>query len=167
MSRYRIDDHPVARVVLLLAVLTTGGCYTYVTVPVSAVRPDEEVRVRVTEAAAARLVGEFGAYTAQYDGNLTPARVADSLSLTVQIGRAYRGMALENARQTLYLGPGELVEVRRRRLSRERTALVSAGVLVGFVLLTRSVVQLFDPNPDPDEPPPPPPALRGLPLQPR
>jgi hypothetical protein len=166
MTGHRSDEHTLraaALGLLLVALLTTAGCYTYVAVPVSAVRPDEEVRVRVTEAAATRLVGELGVYTAQFEGNLAPAPVADSLSLSVEIGRAYRGMALENARQTLYLGPGELLEVRRRRFSRERTALATAGVLAGFVLLTRSVVQLLDPNPNPDGPLPPPPEPGALP----
>jgi hypothetical protein len=151
-----------AKVVRLIVLLAAGGCYTYVPIPSASVQPDEEVRVRVTEAAAARLVGEFGAYTAQFEGTLAPAPVEDSLSLSVQIGRAYRGMALENARQTLYIAPAEVVEVRRRRLSTARTALAVTGVIAGFVLLTTSVDQVFDPNPGPDNPPPPPPGLRFL-----
>jgi hypothetical protein len=131
--------------------------------------------VRVTDAAGARLVGELGTYTTLLDGRVTPAAGAgrggagggDSVAVAVAIGREYRGVALESVRQTLYLGRSEVVEVRRRELSRGRTAATAVGALAGFALLVGTVVQLGDDNPSGEgPPPPPPPAFRvHLPLR--
>jgi hypothetical protein len=142
---------------LLLAVTT--GCYRYTPIDPAAVRANEEVRVRVTESAATRLVRDFGVYTAQLDGQFA-LEGTDSASVAVAIGRMYQGMALENARQTLFLGRSEIVDVRRRELSRSRTALATLGALAGFVALVQTVSQLGDENPPEDGPPPPPPARR-------
>lgn len=116
----------------------------------------EQVRVRVTETAATRLVREFGAYTTLLDGQFSHER-ADSVSVSVLIGRAYQGVSLESMRQTLFLARHELVEVRRRQLSRVRTAVASAAVMGAFALLVKSVVQEGDPNDNTEPPPPPPP----------
>jgi hypothetical protein len=143
---------------LLLAGLAAPACYRYVptqlaTAPLSR---EEDVRVRVTDAAAARLVTELGTYTTELDGRLARER-SDSVSLSVAIARAYRGM-LESARQVLVLSRSEVVEVRRRELSRTRTVLATAGALGAFGVLIRTVVQWGDPNPTsqgPSSPPPP------------
>jgi hypothetical protein len=146
---------------LLLVVVSASACYRYVPVQPTAVRASEEVRVRITESAAARLVSELGTYTGQLEGQLAPEGT-DSLSVSVLIGRQYRGMALENARQTLFLGRGEIVGVSRRQLSRGRTVLATATVLAAFGVLVSNVVQLGDPNPSVDDPPPPPPGVHRM-----
>ena len=135
------------------------GCYRYTPVDPATVRANEEVRVRVTESAAQRLVKNFGIYTAQLEGQFA-LEGTDSASVSVAIGRMYQGMALENVRQTLFLGRSEIVDVRRRELSRNRTALAAVGALAGFVALVGTVTQLGDENPPDDGPPPPPPARR-------
>jgi hypothetical protein len=137
--------------------LLGSGCYRYVPVQLSTVRPNEDVRVRVTESAAARLVKEFGTYTTELEGQVA-REPSDSVSVSVLIGREYRGVSLESGRQVLFLGPSEVVGVRRRELARGRTVLASAGALVVFGLVIGTVIQLGDPNPSPDQPPPPPPA---------
>jgi hypothetical protein len=140
---------------LALAVLL-GGCYTYVPVDVGNVRASEEVRVQVTPAAAVRIQPEFGAYATELEGQLGRPR-PDSLSLSVQIGREYRGVALESGRQILFLGPSEVVSVRRRAFSRKKTVLVTAGSLVLFAVVVGTVTQWGDPNSTVIETPPPPP----------
>ena len=135
------------------------GCYRYTPVDPATVRANEEVRVRVTESAAQRLVSDFGIFTAQLEGQFA-LEGTDSASVSVAIGRMYQGMALENVRQTLFLGRSEIVDVRRRELSRNRTALAAVGALAGFVALVGTVTQLCDENPPDDGPPPPPPARR-------
>jgi hypothetical protein len=145
----------------VLGALLLCGCYHYVPVQPDALRPNEEVRVRITESAATRLVKEFGAYTGELEGQLS-MEGSDSLSVSVAIGREYRGMALENARQTLFLGRSEVLDVRRRQLARAKTALTTAGVLTAFGLLVNTIVQLSDDNPVDDNPPPPPPEFRAL-----
>jgi len=141
---------------LLLGVVS--GCYEYVPVRPEVVPPTEDVRVKVTDAAAARLVKELGTYTSELDGRFA-REGADSVSVSVAIARDYRGMALDSARQVLFLGPSEVVDVRRRMLSRGKTALVSAGAVVGFVVLVGTVIQLGDQTPPNDEPLPMPPPI--------
>jgi hypothetical protein len=140
----------------LLALGLTAGCYRYVPIAPTAARPDEEVRVRVSDAAAARLARELGAYTNELEGQIA-RESPESLSVSVTIARDYRGLSLESARQELFLGPSEVVEVRRRELSRARTALVTVGALTAFGLIAGAVAQHDDPNPNDQTPPPPPP----------
>jgi len=136
--------------------LVSGACYRYVPVPLTAAPPSEEVHVRITEAAAKRLVNELGAYTTELEGVVARDR-SDSISVTVAIAREYQGLALEGGRQVLFLGPNEVVGVRRRQLSRSRTVVVSAGTVAGIALLAVAVKQWGDPNSSVVEPPPPPP----------
>jgi hypothetical protein len=146
---------------LLLAALSSSGCYRYVAVPPRAVGSDEEVRVRIIPSAAERLSEELGMYSTEIDGKLSP-RGPDSLALAVPIERKYRGIALDSTMQLLTLNRSEVVDVRRSELSRGRTILTSAGILAGFALLVHAVVQLTNPNPGSDEtlPPPPPSGAR-------
>ncbi|MGH7459531.1 MAG: hypothetical protein ACREMA_00705 [Longimicrobiales bacterium] len=145
---------------LLLATTIGSGCYHYVPIEAQSAQADEEVRVRVTDSAAVRLVKEFGGYTGLLEGQLADGP-SDSLALSIMIGRAYRGVSLDQMRQTLYLGRTEVVQVQRRQLSRGRTALTTAGVLVVFGVFVKSVVLQGDPNPIDDSNPPPPPPLSG------
>lgn len=148
--------------VLLLAGLISG-CYRYQPVQLGTVTPHENVRIHITEAAAARLVPEFGRYAVELDGQFAP-EAHDSVSVAVTIGREYRGAAMESERQTLFLGRSEVVAVQRRQLSRPRTVLASTGLLVAFGLLVQTVVQWSDPNPSGEGPlqPPPPPGIRAV-----
>jgi len=136
--------------------LTLCGCYNYVPVDLASVRPAEYVRVEVTEQAAVRLVKDFGAYLRELEGQVARAG-SDSVSVTVPVGRDYRGVALEGGRQTLFLGLGEVTGVRRREFSRSRTVAASVGSLVVFGLIAAGVAQWGDPNSEVVEPPPPPP----------
>ena len=144
--------------------LVSGACYRYVAVPLTAVPPAEEVHVRITEAAAKRLVNELGVYTTELEGQVGRDR-SDSISVTVAIARAFQGLALEGGRQVLFLGQGEVVGVRRRQLSRQRTVVVTAGTVAGVALLAVAVKQWGDPNSSVVEaPPPPPPGGRVVPI---
>jgi hypothetical protein len=102
------------------------------------------------------LVSEFGTYTGQLEGQFAQEG-PDSVSISVLISRDYRGMSLDQVRQRLFLGRSEVMEVRRRQLSRTRTVLATAGIVAGFAALVRAVIQEGDPNPNDDNPPPPPP----------
>jgi len=148
---------------VLLAGLIAAGCYRHVPVELAAVRPNEEVQVRVTEDAAARLVRELGTYTTKLDGRV--ARVpSDSVSVSVAINRQLQGMALEESRQTIFLGPSEVAQVRLRQFSRSRTVMVGVGAVVGFAIAAATIKQIIDPNPNtvelPGEPPPAPRIIR-------
>jgi hypothetical protein len=114
------------------------------------------VQVRISDTAATRLVSEFGMFTGELEGQFREEG-PDSLSIAVLISRDYRGMSLDQVRQRLFLGRSEVIELRRRELSRFRTAAATVGAIAGFVALVRAVIQEGDPNPNDDDPPPPPP----------
>jgi hypothetical protein len=145
-----------ARALGALLLVPQAACYRYVPIEPAAAGAQEEVRVQLTDAAAARLARELGTYTPRLDG-LLGRGTGDSLSVALTIGRDYRGVSLESARQVLYLGRSEVVEVRRRELSRARTALAGVGALAAFAIVAGTVSQLGDPNTGGEEPPPPPP----------
>jgi hypothetical protein len=132
-------------------------------VPPAAVRDGENVQVRISEPAATRLVSEFGMFTGELEGQFAQEGL-DSVSVSVLISRDYRGMSLDQVRQRLFLGRSEVIEVRRRQLSRVRTAIAAVGVLAGFAGLVAAVVQEGDPNPHDDDPPPPPPGGSRFPV---
>lgn len=148
------DGRTVA--VLCALGLTLSGCYSYVPIDLASVRPAEHVRVVVTEPAAVRLVKDFGVYLTELEGQVA-REGSDSVSVTVPVGRDYRGVALEGGRQTLFLGLQEVVGVRRREFSRRRTVFVSVGALVAFGAIAAGVAQWGDPNSEVIDPPPPPP----------
>lgn len=141
-----------------MAGMANTACYRYVPVSLGSVESKEEVRVRVTDDAAARLSKELGAFSTQIDGQFSPEG-PDSVSVGVEINREYRGTTIGTTTQLLFLGRSEVVDVRRREFSRGRTFLLSAGAVAGFGLLAAGVVQLVDPNgPSQDQPTPPPPS---------
>lgn len=142
--------------------MANTACYRYVPISPVAAAPSDEVRIRITEDAAARLSKELGAYVTELDGQFAP-QGADSVSVAIPIERAYHGMTVGTTSQVLYLGRSEVVEVRRRQFDRARTILVSTGAVVGFGLLAAAVVQLVDPNPASQDHPPPPPAPSRIP----
>lgn len=147
-----------ARAVTALAIgLLSGGCYKYVPVETATVDPQEDVRIFVTESAAARLSGDLGVYTRSLQGRFRQ-EAHDSVSISVPVTRAYQGRLLDSGWQTLFLGRGEVVRVDRRELSRTRTVAASVGVVAAVAVIITSVVQILDPNPSSEEPPPPPPA---------
>ena len=154
-------------VAVLSIALVATGCYKYVPVQVATVDPHEDVRVLVTESAAARLSRDLGTYTTSLEGRLAQ-EAHDSVSVSVTVTRSYRGRLMESGRQTMFLGRGEVVQVHRRELSRARTVAAGVGAVAVVAVLIKSVVQWMDPNPSSEEPPPPPPApmLRfGIPIR--
>lgn len=149
-----------ARGVVVLASLVGGAassaCYRYVPVSPGTIAPNDEVRIHVTDDAAARLSKDLGAFVTEIDGQFAP-QGSDSVSIAIPIDRQYHGMTVGTTSQVLYLGRSEVVDVRRREFDRRRTILVSVGAVVGFGVLAAGIVQLADPNPDSQEQPPPPP----------
>lgn len=141
--------------------LASAGCYSYVPISLQSAASKQDVRLRLTENAAARLAKDLGTFSTLVDGQLA-GEGPDSVSLGVPIDRTYRGTTVGTTTQTLFLARSEIVEVRRREFSRSRTVLASAGIVVGFGVLAAGIVQLVDPNGSSDDQPgtPPPAPLR-------
>ena len=118
--------------------------------------------MRITGDAAARLSKDLGAYSTEIDGQFA-RQSPDSVSVGISIDRQYRGATIETTRQLLSVGRSEVLEVRKRAFSLQRTILLTAGTVVGFGLAAAAVVQLTDPNPQPDDHPTPPPAQSRVP----
>jgi hypothetical protein len=133
---------------LLAASVLVAGCFRYAPVDPIAVDPRDDVRVRLTTDAAVRIGLQLGSVQERWEGQLTPAG-RDSLTLSLWVGQQYRGTPFENARQRVSLGMPEVVEVRRRELSRGRTALLAAGILALTVVLADRIVFDQDPNATP------------------
>jgi hypothetical protein len=158
--RFRRQRFIASRAALALAALVAGGCYRYVPIQDEGSAQHEQVRVRITEDAAGRLVKDLGVYTTQLDGQYAQ-QGHDSVSLAVPIDRQYQGVTVGSTTQTLYLGRSEVVQVSRRQFDRGRTVLLSAGIVAGFAALAASIVQIGDPNdPSDNHPVPPPPSVR-------
>jgi hypothetical protein len=135
-----------------------AGCVEYVPVEIGALRADEEVRVAFDEETSIRLSRSFGRITQELEGNVSP-RGQDSLSVSIWIGRDYRGTAFENVRQTVSVSRAGVTDMRRREISVWRTALASAGAVAGFAFMINRVFFQENPNPPPgtgEDPPPPP-----------
>jgi hypothetical protein len=159
-TRRRVHARRRAIAAMVLAAAVNTACYSYVPVSFTSVPAKEDVRLRVTEDAAVRLVKEVGAFSTELDGQLAPEG-RDSISLGVTIDRTYRGVAIGTAIQTLVLARSEIVEVRRREFSKSRTVALTVGTLVGFGALAAGIAQLVDPNGAPEgENMPPPPVVR-------
>src|SRR5947207_3323396 len=73
-----------AVVAVLIAGMASTACYSYVPVTLGAVGSNEDVRVRVTEEAAARLVKELGTFSTEIDGQFA-REGGDSISVGVAI----------------------------------------------------------------------------------
>ena len=151
-----------ARAVAVFSIaMGSGGCHKYVPVQVATVDPQEDVRIVVTESAAARLSQDLGLYTTSLQGRLRQ-EPPDSVSIAVPVTRVYQGRLVDSGRQVLFLGRSEVVRVDRRELSRTRTVAVGVGAVAVFGLIVNSVVQWLDPNPSGEEPPPPPPPAPSI-----
>jgi len=129
------------RPLVLVALLATGlaGCVHYVPLDDGLPAPGDEVRVRVSPDAGARL-----APLVQRNPDVLEGRVAgvvrpgDSIRVSIPLdpfGRAGPDMP----RQILALHPSELLAVDRKELSRPRTALAGAAMGVVIYGLFRSV----------------------------
>lgn len=154
-----------AVVALALAGVVNGGCFTYAPIAFDSVQPKDDVRLRVTDDAAARLSKDLGAFSREIDGEMS-REGRDSVALGISIDRSYKGMTVGTSTQTLVLARSEVLEVRKRQFSKQRTAIFSAATVVGFGLLAAGIAQLVDPNGPNDGQttnPPPPTGLRRPP----
>ena len=141
---------------LLIASLAASGCVQYTPVELTAVPSTQEVRVGVTDEGALRLARRLGRIRDDVMASVAP-RDGDSVAVTIWLGKDYPGTQFENVRETIVLPRDEVRSLSLRRLSVWRTAALSAGALVGTLILANEIFQIGDPNrPGDDDPDPPP-----------
>jgi hypothetical protein len=135
------------------------GCFTYQTTSIPDIQPEEEVRVTLEDRSFRRVApGADQGALPRLEGRFGGAS-EDSLTLRVWIGEAYAGTPFYSTYQNLMLPVDQVIQVENRKLNKGRTALVTAGVLVGIGVLIEGIglTNVFgsgggDGPPDPPEP---------------
>ena len=144
----------VRRFGLLILASINGGCFTYRPHSTELVRPNEEIRVIVTDEAALRINQQFGV-SPPFEGRLSPLG-SDSFGLAVWVGRGFSGSDFATVRQTVPVLRSDILEVHRRRLSIKRTAYFTAGVVAALTVLIDRLGVIDLPWPGDSESPVPP-----------
>ncbi len=147
----------VKRALVLLLVTSSGlwACVQYTPVELTAVAPHEEVRVELTDEGAVRLARHFGRITEEVTASVEP-RGPDSLALIFWLGKHFPRTEFETVRETVVLDRDEVRVLRRRTLSKSRTALATIGAMaVMAVLADQFITQIGDARDPPDDPIPP------------
>jgi hypothetical protein len=146
-------------IVLLVAFgLLPTGCFVYQQTDPSAVKPNQPIRVVVTNDEGLRLAREFG-YGAPVLEGAFASLSRDSLQVAVWVGKEFRATDFANARQTIPVVRQDILNVQLKRFSPKRTVLFAAGVAaVATIVLNRvGVIDLpwdegstSTPPPEPD-----------------
>ena len=143
------------RVALVLA--STSACYTYVPVQTPP-GPGALVRVELNEGGSRSLAPVLGPQVASVDGRVVS--VADTgVRLAVDVVHTGRGAGQRwEGEGTVLVPPSGYREVRRRALSRRRTALLAGAVALGVAVLVSQGLGSDGGGggPGPGPPPPPP-----------
>lgn len=135
--------------------LLLGGCFAYVPVDPGAVRPDDDVRARVSAARAAELDPLL-----MRDARVLEGRVLEAggdLLLEVPVASDLRGVRVETLHQRIRLPQQDVLELELRRFDRTRTALVlGSGLAVALAVVIHQLTResggdTQPPGPDPTE----------------
>ena len=144
---------------VLFGTLLNTGCFVYKQTDPGAIKPNQPIRVVVTNDEGLRLAREFGYGAPVLEGSLA-ALSPDSLQLAVWVGKEYRATDFSTARQTIPVVRSDIVNVQLKKFSPKRTILFAAGVAaVSTILLNRvgvidlpwdeGTVETLPPEPDP------------------
>src|SRR5262245_12220383 len=118
LSRRRLHIVPV----VLIASLLSAGCFVYQSADPDAIRPNQPIRVMVTNDEGLRLAREFGFGAPVLEGEFA-AVSRDSLELAVWVGREYRATDFATARQTIPVDSQDILAVQLKRFSPKPTLL--------------------------------------------
>lgn len=120
-----------------------AGCYQYVPAPNTALAPATAVSVELSPRGTVNVASKIGDNVVAVEGNVTEAN-SSSLTLALLAVRRRGDPAPSTwSGESITLAPEEIVQVKRRELSRRRTVLASAafaaasvGVVVGIAKAT-------------------------------
>jgi hypothetical protein len=132
----------------------SSGCFVYRPYSTELAKPNEELRLIVTDGASLRLKQQFGLNT-PLDGRLTPLN-ADTIGVLVWVGRDFSGSDFATIRQTVPVLRTDIVEVYRKRFSAQRTAYFTAGIIAVTAILVDRLGLVDLPWRDDTETPTPP-----------
>jgi hypothetical protein len=158
-----INDTPMAplrRLSACMVVLLAAGCYAYVPVEIDQLRPDHDVRARISAEHARELDPVL-----MRDARVVEGRVVEidqDLLIQVPVVSEFRGTAVQTLSQRVRVPFNEIGAVELRSLDRTRTGLlVGGGLAVTLALLVHA---LTGEGGGDTRPTPPPPAEAHVPV---
>jgi hypothetical protein len=144
------------RAALAALVLTTqlSGCYSYVPVTSAGPRPTGEVAVAITEAGRSTMAPVLGPDARRIHGRLLPGADSAFVLAVTQVHRLGAATSEPWAGERIEVPRTLVADVRARRLSRPRTALVVGLALVAAVVASTLAIEGFGTEGDRSRPPP-------------
>ena len=136
----------------LVAAAFLSGCHTYVPTDLPSVSVGQEVRVYLSRAAVSTLPEEVPVNSLYITGRLME-RETDSLTLGIRMGPQEPGIVMQDLRQMVRVGTGQVVDVRERQFSAPRTAILAVGAAGAAAFLINMIFGAEDSDDpgDPDE----------------
>jgi len=132
--------------------LVASGCYSYTEVSPAAVPPGSEVRVGVGPQAGVRVGADpLPEGTRSLRGRLMEGGSAETLLLSVAVGRGEPGVATRQLRQTVSVPWGDVERLEVRRLEKGRTAALIGGGGLAAAVVTAWAFNVLDPSPGPSD----------------
>ena len=137
------------RVLLILGVVLSTGCYRYVAARPEAVPAGTEVRLHLSQEAAVRVEPVIGSGLTQVDGQLEGwgSEVVLGVRVPTMEGAVDRGL-----RNRIVFAPGEVIALEVRERDRAKTYMLTAGLTavgIGAVIAAISGVFGGSQNTDP------------------
>ncbi len=144
------------RLLVLLGVLPTLACYSYVTASPEVVPAGTRVSASLTTRGSAENEVRLGADATRIEGRLI-RRTNDSLELAVERIRSRSGTVYRWNGEPLSIDQDFVASFRERKFSRTKTALVAIGVAALAYVATSTDLVGFARDNDPSNPEGPPP----------
>lgn len=129
---------------ILVVLLFSSACYSYVPTDVSLATPGEDVRVLVTRVGAAEL--EQISPEAISAGTIAGTMEAvddDEFLMRVNVGERREGFAMLDLRQTIRIPMGEILSMERREFNGTGTGLLIAGGAAVATLVIMGIIEAF------------------------
>lgn len=122
-----------------LATLFCSACYTYTPATLEEVSPQQDVRLRLSQAEAARLEAYRGSASRTLDGRVT-GKGGDSLTVRVEAVNELRGVRVQTLYQFLHVAQADVLDVELKKLDKGRTYLLTgAGVAAAVALVVSHI----------------------------
>jgi hypothetical protein len=137
---------------VLLAVLATQGCYSYVPLPAAAPAPESSrVAIELTARGSADNAERIGVEASRVEGTLLSAS-SDSLWLALARIRTREGRTMYWSGERMAFDQNTVVRLRERRLSKKKTVLTVLGVAAAMYAASASGLVGFADDNDATDP---------------